>query len=102
MGAISIFLFKEGSRNTLNNDRENDEFVRKHEILGMKLPHMDTVDDLFRVISPGKNWKNFKNGMIENLIENEGFNEQKNGSYELGHEYSEVSLTAAKNYYQSL
>ena len=35
-------------------------------------------------------------------IENEGFNEQKNGGYELKHKYSEVSLTATKNYYQAL
>ncbi|MGD8781662.1 MAG: hypothetical protein PVH88_22185 [Ignavibacteria bacterium] len=50
-----------GSRNALNNDRENDEFVRNYEkLLGMKLPHMDTVDDLFRVISPGKNWKTLR------------------------------------------
>lgn len=35
-------------------------------------------------------------------IENEGFNEQKNNGYELEHKYSEVSLRAAKNYYQCL
>ena len=41
-------------------------------------------------------------GRLRWKIENKGFNEQKNGGYGLGHKYSEVSLTAAKNYYQSL
>ena len=35
-------------------------------------------------------------------MENEGFNDQKNGGYELKHKYSEVSLNATKNYYQAL
>ena len=41
-------------------------------------------------------------GRLRWKIENEGFNEQKNRGYELKHKYSKVSLTAAKNYYQSL
>ena len=35
-------------------------------------------------------------------IENQGFNCQKNLGYELEHQYSRVSLLAAKNYYQCL
>jgi hypothetical protein len=41
-------------------------------------------------------------GRLRWKIENEGFNEQKNGGYELKHKYSEVSPTATKNYYQAL
>jgi len=41
-------------------------------------------------------------GRLRWKIENEGFNEQKNGGYALEHKYSKVSLTATKNYYQSL
>jgi len=41
-------------------------------------------------------------GRLRWKIENEGFNEQKNGGYELNHKYSEVSLNATKNYYQAL
>ena len=40
-------------------------------------------------------------GRLRWKIENEGFNEQKNGGYGLSHKYSEVSLNATKNYYQS-
>ncbi|MDA3860592.1 MAG: hypothetical protein PF445_05150, partial [Melioribacteraceae bacterium] len=41
-------------------------------------------------------------GRLRWKIENEGFNDQKNGGYELKHKYSEVSLRATKNYYQAL
>jgi len=35
-------------------------------------------------------------------IENEGFNTQKNGGYNLQHRFSRISFTALKNYYQCL
>jgi hypothetical protein len=35
-------------------------------------------------------------------IENEGFNTQKNGGYNLGHKYSRKSFTGHQNYYQCL
>lgn len=41
-------------------------------------------------------------GRLRWKIENEGFNQQKNGGYNLKHLFSEVSLNASKNYYQSL
>jgi len=36
------------------------------------------------------------------IIENEGFNTQKNGGYALGHKYSRKSFTSYKNYYQCM
>ena len=41
-------------------------------------------------------------GRLRWKIENEGFNEQKNGGYGLKHKFSEVNLNAMKNYYQAL
>jgi len=35
-------------------------------------------------------------------IENEGFNEQKNGGYNLQHKFSRTSFNASQNYYQCL
>jgi len=35
-------------------------------------------------------------------IENEGFNNQKNGGYQLQHKYSRNNLTAIQNYYQCM
>ncbi len=43
-----------------------------------------------------------QSGRLRWKIENEGFNQQKNGGYNLEHLFSEVSLNATKNYYQSL
>jgi hypothetical protein len=41
-------------------------------------------------------------GRMRCNIENEGFDIQKNHGYNLGHQYSRVSMTAAKNYYQCM
>ncbi|NQU83172.1 MAG: hypothetical protein HQ536_00510 [Parcubacteria group bacterium] len=41
-------------------------------------------------------------GRLRWKIENEGFNEQKNGGYNLKHKYSRKSFTATQNYYQCL
>ena len=41
-------------------------------------------------------------GRLRWKIENEGFNEQKNGGYKLTHKYSRNSFTATQNYYQCL
>lgn len=41
-------------------------------------------------------------GRLRWKIENEGFNTQKNGGYELQHKYSRNNLTAIQNYYQCM
>ena len=41
-------------------------------------------------------------GRLRWKIENEGFNTQKNGGYNLGHKFSRKSFTAYKNYYQCM
>jgi len=41
-------------------------------------------------------------GRLRWEIENEGFNDQKNGGYQLNHKFSEVNLHATKNYFQLL
>lgn len=41
-------------------------------------------------------------GRLRWKIENEGFNEQKNGGYNLSHKYSRKSFVATQNYYQCL
>ena len=48
-GCIALFLFKEGSRNAINNDRKEvqcrDNYFR---LFKLRLPHMDTVEDFLR------------------------------------------------------
>ncbi len=52
IGGIAMFLFKEGSRNAMNNDRKETKFSKNYiRLFKLKLPHMDTVDELFRVLN---------------------------------------------------
>lgn len=68
-GAITLFLFKQGSRNSFNNNRTDKEFLSNYEkLFGMRLPHQDTVNDLFRVLPPLALEK-FKTSMVRELIE---------------------------------
>jgi hypothetical protein len=49
MGGMSLFLFKTGSRNQMNNHRLDGHFSEHyHQLFGMKLPHQDTVKDVLR------------------------------------------------------
>jgi len=42
-------VFKKGSRNTFNNERESDEFIRNYSgIFGVRFPHTDTVAEIMR------------------------------------------------------
>lgn len=69
MGGITMYLLKEGSRNSFNNDRMDNNFRKNYKTLfGMELPHMDTVDDVFRVIRP-EELEKFKVEMVRELIE---------------------------------
>jgi len=68
-GAISLFLFKQGSRNTYNNNRSDKDFLRNYEkLFGMRLPHQDTINDLFRIL-PSLALEKFKTKMMRELIE---------------------------------
>lgn len=69
MGAISMFLFKKDSRNAYNNERINSSFASNYEkLFNFSLPHMDTVEGVFRIISP-EELENFKVKLVQELIE---------------------------------
>ncbi|MBR9683618.1 hypothetical protein GOV03_03690 [Candidatus Woesearchaeota archaeon] len=68
-GAINLFLFKKGSRNSFNNDRSDHDFMSNYEkLFGMRLPHMDTVNDMLEKLKP-EELENFRTKMIRELIE---------------------------------
>ena len=68
-GAISLFLFKQGSRNSFNNNRNDKDFTSNYEkLFGMRLPHQDTINDLFRELNP-EELENFKTSMVRELTE---------------------------------
>jgi hypothetical protein len=53
-GGLSLFLFKSGSRNRLNNNRSDGYFnAHYHQLSGMKLPHQDAVHDVLRELESG-------------------------------------------------
>ena len=49
-----------------------------------------------------KAWQISRQGRLRWCIENEGFNTQKNGGYNLEHKFSRKALGAKKNYYELL
>ncbi len=65
---IAMFIFKEGSRNALNNDRDEENFKENYKnLFHMRLPHMDTVDNVMRQLKEGELEK-LKTNMICNLL----------------------------------
>jgi hypothetical protein len=47
--SIALYLFKKGSRNALNNERQEKKFKKNYwRIFKLRLPHMDTVDEVMR------------------------------------------------------
>ncbi|MDR1223039.1 MAG: hypothetical protein LBL07_09230 [Tannerella sp.] len=53
MGGTSMFLFRQGSRNSLNIKRFDRTFLANYEYcFGMRLPHQDTVADVLTQVDP--------------------------------------------------
>ena len=69
MGGLSLFLFKEGSRNQFNNDRASGHFAENYrQMFDMKLPHLDGVDDLLRYL-PFEKLEQIKMDLMSHLFE---------------------------------
>ncbi len=65
---IAMFIFKEGSRNAFNNDRDEENFKENYKnLFHMRLPHMDTVDDVMRQLDEGE-LERLKKDMICSLL----------------------------------
>lgn len=67
LAALVMFLFKEGSRHAFNLDRQGAKFRRNYKKLFGAWPHMDTVEAVFRKLSPDE-LEEFKTQMIRSLI----------------------------------
>ena len=71
---ITLFLFKEGSRNAMNNDREALRFKKNYKrAFKLRLPHMDTVEEVLRIL-PESYLEELKKQMIQLLFEKKFFN----------------------------
>ena len=68
MACIAMFIFKEGSRNAFNNDRNEGRFKANYQnIFDLRLPHPDTVDNVMRVLNENELEK-LKTWMIKILL----------------------------------
>jgi len=82
LSALLLFLLKKGSRNALNNERENPRFVKNiQKIFGFRLVHMDTAEDILRLLEEDwletLHWK-----LIHLLLEKKIFHgERLSGKY---------------------
>lgn len=76
------------------------EYTSCHK--GENSPHQRFVHITDLDVSRQTVWKTSFYGRLRWKIENEGFNTQKNGGYNLGHKYSRKHTSAMQNYYQLL
>ena len=66
---IAMFLFKEGSRNAFNNDRQEENFAANYQkVFKMRLPHMDTVDHVMRMLNESE-FEQLKTTMVRSLLD---------------------------------
>ncbi len=76
-GCISMFLFKEGSRNAMNNDRKEAKFRKNYQrIFKLRLPQMDAVDDLMAILKE-EELEQLKAALVATLIEQHVFRKFK-------------------------
>jgi hypothetical protein len=69
MACISMFIFKQKSRNSFNNISTQGDFCGNyHRLFGVEMPHMDTVNLLFRQCSP-EAIERVKRKMVQCLLE---------------------------------
>jgi hypothetical protein len=73
VACIAMFLFKKGSRNAFNNERNEEKFKKNfRKIFKVRLPHTDTVDRVMRQLDEGQLEK-LKAEMVTALIEKKVF-----------------------------
>jgi len=70
---IAMYIFKEGSRNSFNNDRSEDKFRKNYfNVFGLRLPHMDTVNNVIKHL-PEDCLEKLKTELVKELIEKKVF-----------------------------
>jgi hypothetical protein len=72
-GGLFMFIFKETSRNSYNNDRREDNFRKTfYKHFKLNLPHADAVDDVLRELSADQ-LETLKAHLVGSLIEKRVF-----------------------------
>lgn len=69
MAGIVLFVFKQGSRNAFNNQRQEHRFrCHYRKLFKLRLPHLDTVDAVLRRL-PDQALEQLKQRLIQALLE---------------------------------
>jgi len=77
MGGIMLFVFKEGSRNAFDNDRKENVFRKNYmRAFRLRLPSMDAVEDLYRILDE-KELETLKSLLVKELIARKVFQKFK-------------------------
>jgi len=77
VAAIALFLFKQGSRNAFNNLREERKFKQNYyRLFGARLPHLDTVDNVLRLL-PEEILETLKHKLIQILLTKKVWHNQR-------------------------
>ncbi|MCP4937239.1 MAG: hypothetical protein GY927_24285 [bacterium] len=77
MAGIALFLFKEGSRNAFNNQREEKRFAKNYRRLFKgRLPHLDTVHRVFEQLAE-RELETLKRSLIKSLLEKKVWHSQR-------------------------
>ncbi len=83
MAGLAMFLFKQGSRNAMNNERDEPQFRTNYEwLFKTRLPHMDTVEDVMRVLDD-EHIECLKTELVKGLLAKKMFRRHR----VLGHSY---------------
>jgi hypothetical protein len=76
MAGGAMFVFKQGSRNAMNNDRDEPKFRQNYErLFKARLPHMDTVEDVMEVLEAQHIETNLEGGVGERPADQESLTE---------------------------
>lgn len=68
MAGVVMFVLKKGSRNAMNNEREESRFLDNYErVFRARLPHMDTVADVMEVLE-AQHIETLKTELIKGLL----------------------------------
>jgi len=75
--SIAMFIFKSGSRNALNNQRQEKHFKKNYvKLFKLDLPHPDTVDRVMRRLPP-ECLEKLKHKMVQTLLNKKAFHKYR-------------------------
>jgi len=77
MAGMTLFLFKKGSRNAFNNQREEAQFEKHYRrLFKCRLPPLDTVHNVFKRLAD-KELETLKRALIKGLLEKKVWHSQR-------------------------